>query len=46
MQFKNNGVLLTYEEYNKYQRMEACINELKSTMKSDFIQTSQDEVEP
>lgn len=44
MKFVKDGVLLTPEEYHKYQRMEACINELKS-MKTDFIQTPHKEVE-
>ena len=45
MKFVKEGVLLTPEEYHKYQRMEACINELQS-MKTDFIQTPHEEVEP
>ena len=45
MKFVKEGVLLTPEEYHKYQRMEACINELQS-MKTDFIQTQHEEVEP
>ena len=43
MKFVKEGVLLTPEEYHKYQRMEACINELQS-MKTDFVQTPQQEV--
>jgi len=30
MKYTEKGVLLTHEEYNKYLRMEACINELKN----------------
>ena len=45
MKFVEEGVLFTPEEYHKYLRMEACINELQS-MKTDFIQTPHEEVEP
>ena len=31
MQKLKEGVLLSYEEYNKYLRMEACIEELQRT---------------
>ena len=41
MKFVEDGVLLTPEEYHKYQRMEACINELKSLRKTDFIQSTE-----
>ena len=45
MKFLEESVLLTHEEYNKYLRMEACIEELQSTKKTDFIQPNAEEVE-
>ena len=36
MKFVKEGVLLTPEEYHKYQRMEACINELQSEFEDDI----------
>ena len=44
MKILKNCVLLTLEEYEEYKRMKACINELKSTRKTDFIQTPHEEV--
>lgn len=44
MKFVKEGVLFTIEEYHKYMRMEACINELKS-LKSDFVQPPEAEGE-
>lgn len=38
MKILKNCVILTLGEYEEYKRMKACINELKSQSKTDFIQ--------
>ena len=44
MKILKNCVLLTFEEYEEYKRMKACINELQSLKKTDFIQPKAEEV--
>jgi len=39
MKILKNCVILTLGEYEEYKRMKACINELQSKRKTDFIQT-------
>jgi len=45
MKILKNCVILTLGEYEEYKRMKACINELKSTKQTDFIQPPAEEVE-
>ena len=45
MKILKNCVILTLGEYEEYKRMKACINELKSTKQTDFIQPPKSEVE-
>jgi len=45
MKILKNCVILTLGEYEEYKRMKACINELKSTKQTDFIQPPTEEVE-
>jgi len=45
MKILKNCVILTLGEYEEYKRMKACIQELKSTKQTDFIQPPAEEVE-
>ena len=45
MKILKNCVLLTMSEYEEYKRMKACIQELKSTKQTDFIQPPEAEGE-
>ena len=43
MKILKNCVILTLGEYEEYKRMKACINELQSRKKTDFIQPPETE---
>ena len=44
MKILKNCVILTLGEYEEYKRMKACIQELKSSKQTDFIQPPAEEV--